>query len=101
ATGPDPAAVERARARLAADQERPELRAAALARAALAGAPDPRTAAATVDVAAVARAAAATLRWDDAVIATVQPPDRTPAVLRLMNAPSRPRARGRAGRWRR
>ncbi len=87
--GPDPALVERTRARLLAADDRPELRAAALAQAALAGAPDPRTALAAVDIAAVARVAAASLRWDEAVRVTVQPPDHAPAVDRLMHRPGR------------
>ncbi len=103
AAGPDPGAVAAARADLLAEQDRPEVRAAALARAALTGAADPRVALAAVDVAAVARVAAALLRWDQATLATVQPPDHTPAVDRLMQRPGRRASRHALTRprWRR
>lgn len=59
-----------------------------------------------VDLAAVRRVAARVLRWDDAVVVTVRPPDRTPGVKRWQDQrvpprrptrPSRSRSRRRVG----
>lgn len=86
--GPDPIAVAAVRARLLDEHARPARRAADLAAATLTGAPDPALALAAVEPAGVARAAAS-LRWDQGVLATAAAADHTPAVDRRMH--DRPR----------
>ncbi len=83
AHGPDPVVVEALRARLLTAGDRPAARAATLAHALIHGVADPRPALTTIDAVAVNRVAAALLRWDQAVLATVQPPNHAPAVERL------------------
>ncbi len=93
--GPTAAELVVARAALVAAGD-PLRRADAISRAELAGAPLP--AALVVDDDAVHRVAAAVLRWDDAVVATVRPPDMTPGAYQraIKRLPPRrvPRRRG-------